>query len=199
MRMSGERRGPVPEEELKWLRSHLKCRSINQLFADYSEAFCSPYSSIISFRRILVRHQIFPITEFCGLENVNRMLTLYAQGPVHWEYKEQKIQDIMTRKPHWLWSWHEKSIRTSTGVMFKPYPVRLKEKQFEQRVDSRDPHQGSEPQRVYQCLSDELPQGEQDEARCASTSCYVYKPFAEDEEADMDRLPLDGEEQPPRL
>ena len=126
----GERRGPVPEEELDWLRTHLKCRSVRQLFADYSRVFGSPYTSIISFRRILRRHSIFPITEVSDLEEVNRMLRLKAQGPVHWEYKNEKIQDSMIRSPHWLWKWHEKSIRTSTGVTFVPFPVEMKERQF---------------------------------------------------------------------
>ena len=191
----GERRGPVPEEELRWLRTHLKCKSINQLFADYSEAFDHPYSSIISFRRILARHSIFPITDFCGLENVNRMLTIYSQGPMHWEYEHQKIPDIMSRRPHWLWKWHDKSIVTRTGVSFRPYPLRMKEQQFAKRVESSDPDQNPLAERIHWGLPDELSQGEQNETRCTSGDSQVYKTSSEDEEADMDRLPLDGEEQ----
>ena len=131
----GVRRGPVPEEEIIWLRRHVVCDSINQLFRDYSARFGAPYSTIDSFRKLLAKHSIYPITRMDGYDNVNRMLSLAARGKTHWAYRSALERAGMTAAPHWLWRWHDKSKRTSTGVSFRPYPRRLKEKQFGQDLD----------------------------------------------------------------
>lgn len=127
---AGERRGPLPDEEWLWLRAHLRCRSVNSLFTQYSEVFGSPYSDITSFRAVLLRNDLFPITEYQACENVNRLIELYYQGPTHWEFRNESCYKSMTDDPHWLWRWHDKSIKTPTGVSFRDYPLKLKEKQF---------------------------------------------------------------------
>lgn len=133
----GERRGALPEEEWIWLRQHLRCRSINTLFKEYSEVFGSPYSDIISFRAVLRRSDLFPITSFQPQENVNRLIELYYQGSTHWEYKNESFRKGLKRNPHWLWSWHDRCIKCPSGVSFREYPLKLKEKQFgEEDLDS---------------------------------------------------------------
>ena len=137
---TGVRRGAVPQEELEWIEEHIHCDSINQLFRDYSKQFNSPYTCIISFRKILAKYDLHPITKSYGFENVNRMLFLVSKGKVHWEYNGESFKDGLSREPHWLWRWHGKSKRTSTGVMFRQYPITLKEKQFGEDMERRDPH-----------------------------------------------------------
>lgn len=131
----GIRRGPLPDEEIEWLECHIYCDSINQLFRDYSAQFGSPYSTIDSFRAILHRYSIYPIAKAMGFDNVNRMLELMMDGPVHWEYTKESNIRGRTDEPHWLWRWHTYSKRTPTGVSFRPYPKRLKEKQFGEDLD----------------------------------------------------------------
>lgn len=140
----GERRGPLPDEEWLWLRQHLRCKSINTLFAEYSEVFGSPYSNIISFRAVLKRNDLFPITEFQPCENVNHLIEMYYQGACHWTYKTESFRDGLSAPPHWLWKWHGKSIKTPTGTSFRPYPIKLKEQQFGETMDSGDPDQSAE-------------------------------------------------------
>lgn len=192
----GERRGEVPIEEIEWLRAHVVCESVAQLFRDYSEEFDYPYTNLTSFRRILDKHSIFPISKYNNLELVTRMLSISAKGPVHWTFQSKSFREGMEQPPHWLWRWHGFSIKTASGVIFRDYPVKLKEIQFEEEVVSRDSYQGSFSERVYRSLSDELSQSEQDEARCAEPGGDLHQPSSEDAEAGMDRLPLDGEEQP---
>lgn len=133
----GQRRGDLPQEEVEWLKAHMRCRSVRSLFAQYSVVFNTPYADIVSFRRVLMRHNLFPITDMDGYDNLNRMLRLYYKhkGNVHWEFHSPpQIRTI--REPHWLWRWHDNSLRTPSGITFKPYPFRLKEKQFEQDVEN---------------------------------------------------------------
>lgn len=136
----GERRGPLPEEEYVWLRAHLRCRSIKRLFAEYSKVFSSPYSDIISFRRVLDRYDLFPITDASDCDNLNRLIRMYYQGSgMHWEFKSDSLKQGIIRTPHWLWVWHRVSIKTPSGVSFREYPLKQKEKQFaEKEVDSSD-------------------------------------------------------------
>ena len=135
----GVRRGAVPEEEILWLRAHLRCESINQLFRDYSAEFGTPYTSIDSFRLLLSKHELYPITNKAGYENVNQMLWLASQGATHWRLNGKKVSLDMVKEPHWLWRWHSYSKRTPTGISFRPYPISLKEIQFGEDMDSRDP------------------------------------------------------------
>lgn len=192
----GKRRGDVPEEELRWLREHTHCESINKLFDEYSERFDSPYTTIVSFRLLLAKYRIYPITKRIGYENVNAMFEMMEKGPVRWTFRGHTVHRI-TRDPHWLWRWHPYSYRQPSGVIFKPHPLRLKEKQFEQDMGSRDTDQGSKPQRINRGLQDELPQSEQHEAQVSGRDRDVYFSSAEDEETCGHRLPVDGEEQSP--
>lgn len=134
----GVRRGALPDEEIEWLECHIYCDSINQLFRDYSEQFGSPYSTIDSFRAILHRYSIYPIIKTVGYDNVNRMLELMIAGDVHWEYTKGSNIRGRTGEPHWLWRWHTCSYRQPTGVSFRPYPKRLKERTFEESVHRDD-------------------------------------------------------------
>lgn len=128
----GERRGEPPIEEIEWLKAHIRCKSINVLFAEYSATFGNPYNCLDSFRRILSKHNIFPITLTSGYDNLNEMLTLYADhGAVHWSFQGGTIRPGgLAKQPHWLWRWHKRSIKTPSGCSFRPYPIRVKEKQF---------------------------------------------------------------------
>ena len=136
----GVRRGDVPIEEILWLDEHRICKSINQLFRDYSEEFGSPYTTIDSFRLILEKHEIYPITENTKEENLNRMLRMASEGPTHWRFKGNKLGEMDTiGQPHWLWRWHWCSKRTATGISLRPYPVRLKEQQYGEDLEHRDP------------------------------------------------------------
>lgn len=129
----GEKRGEVPAEEIEWLRAHVVCESVAQLFRDYSEEFDYPYTNLTSFRRILDKHSIFPISKYNNLELVTRMLSLSAKGPVHWTFQSKPFREGMEQPPHWLWRWHGFSIKTASGVVFRDYPVKLKEIQFNER------------------------------------------------------------------
>ena len=137
----GERRGPLPEEEYAWLRQHLVCRSIRVLFAEYSKVFGSPYFNVVSFREVMKRHDLFPITTYQPCENVNHLIEMYYQGPCHWTYKDESFRKGLIAEPHWLWKWHTKSIKTPSGTSFRPYPLKLKEKKFGETMDSGDPDQ----------------------------------------------------------
>lgn len=136
----GERRGDPPVAEIEWLKAHLRCKSIGTLFAEYSETFGQPYSTIDSFRAVLLKHSIFPITETSGYDNLNEYLSIYADhGAVKWTYKGSTIRKGgIAKEPHWLWRWHKRSIKTPSGVSFRPYPIRLKERQFGQDLSSDD-------------------------------------------------------------
>lgn len=136
MRERGKRRGQVPEEELEWLRDNLECESIRKLFAEYSEEFDRPYGYFDSFLAMLKRHNIFPIPETTkeSQPNLNRVLLLHSKGATHWTFTPKPPDQI--DDPHWLWRWHVYSYRQATGIMLKPYPTKLKEKQFNDQ--SRD-------------------------------------------------------------
>jgi len=136
MRKRGQRRGRVPEEELEWLRDNLECESIRKLFAEYSEEFDRPYAYFDSFLLMLRRNNIFPIPESTKetQPNLNRVLLLHSQGATHWTFTPKPPDQIA--EPHWLWRWHVYSYKQPTGVILKPYPKRLKEKQFGKDLDS---------------------------------------------------------------
>jgi hypothetical protein len=141
MRARGKRRGKVPDEELEWLRDNIECESIRKLYAEYSEEFGSPYGYFDSFLAMLWRNNIFPIPQTTqdSQPNLNRFLLLFSQGETHWTYTP-KPKD-KTAEPHWLWRWHIYSYRQPTGITFKSYPTRLKEKQFvKEDLDDRDSH-----------------------------------------------------------
>ena len=131
----GVRRGHVPEEEIIWLRRHVVCDSINQLFRDYSARFGQPYTAIKSFRKLLSKHEIYPIIRLDGYDNVNEMLMMISRGSTHWKYRTKAEREGIIDEPHWLWRWHDKSKRTPTGVSFRPYTKCLKEKQFGEDLD----------------------------------------------------------------
>lgn len=138
MRGQGKRRGAVPEEELEWLRDNIECESLRGLFAEYSEEFGHPYGYFDSFIDMLKRHNIHPIplTTQDTQPNLNRFLLLYQQGSTHWTFTP-KPKD-KTAEPHWLWRWHVYSYRQATGIMLKPYPIKLKEIQFDEPKDKLD-------------------------------------------------------------
>lgn len=114
------------------------CDSINQLFRDYSARFGSPYSAIKSFRKILAKHSIYPIIRMDGYDNVNKMLMTAARGKTHWSYRTKAEREGILDDPHWLWRWHDRSVKTSTGVSFRAYPKPLKEITFEESVHRND-------------------------------------------------------------
>ena len=137
MRERSKRRKQVPEEELAWLRDNLECESIRKLYAEYNEEFGFPYGHFPSFLAMLKRYNIFPIPETTKetQPTLNRVLLLHSQGATHWTFTPKPPDQIA--EPHWLWRWHVYSYRQATGVMLKPYPRKLKEKQFnEQDLDS---------------------------------------------------------------
>lgn len=127
----GERRGEPSQEELLWLMDHIECESINQLYRDYSLEFNFPYFQVVSFRDMLARHNIFPITEYGGHKHLTRALKLMSQGPVHWTFKGRDLHEKIS-PPHWLWRWREEELngKSGSGVRFLPPPYRVKERQF---------------------------------------------------------------------
>lgn len=132
----GERRGALPDEEWLWLRDHLYCKSINRLFREYSEVFGSPYSTMDSFRAVLLRNDLFPITEAKPHDLVHNLIKVYYSGSWKWSFRGDEPQQSIIAEPHWLWKWHENSIKCPSGVSFRPFPRKLKEKQFNEQ--SRD-------------------------------------------------------------
>ena len=152
----GERRGPFPEEELVWFQEHLYCESLRKLYDDYNRKFGQNYAFISSFIDALVRQGIFPITKTRGYDNLNEMLRLYEEyGAVHWSYQGKPLRPGPQKEPHWLWRWHRKSIKTPTGVSFRPYPMAVKERQFGEDISSNNSLQVLRIKRLHISLSEE--------------------------------------------
>lgn len=136
--MQGVRRKSVPQAELDWLKRHIYCDSIRQLFLQYSEKFGSPYSDINTFRAMMARHHLYPISKWTDTENVNEMLSLMMKGSTKWVYRSKDYREGIRGEPHWLWRWHEESLKTPTGVMFKQFHLSVREKQYGEDIPSDD-------------------------------------------------------------
>lgn len=196
----GKHKGRTSNEELTWLRQHAGVGSINLLFQLYTERYGAIFTNPTSFAAWLWRVGIHP-TSSAGLDLFpysERLFRLMLQGPVRWEYYG-KVALPKGKKavPHWLWKYHAEGYKQGAGAVFANPPYPVKERQFVIKVEvleSGDPHQGAESERVYQCLPDELPQGEQHEAQVPRGDRATHFPSAEDAEAGDDRLSVDREE-----
>lgn len=142
MRKNGERRGPPPQEELDWLRAHLLCESLNQLYRDYSVRFNFPYYNITSFRAMMEKYKIRPISKALSLPNAERVWRLAAKGPIHWDFNHKPVHRAgRMARPHWLWRYHNEGYKQGSGAMFAPPPYPVKEMQFTyvEDLESGDP------------------------------------------------------------
>ena len=140
MNKDGIRRGPPPEEELEWLRAHRHCKSIRDLFREYSEQFGHPYKAVASFHTMLKKYSIYPITVGGDTALLDRMLEMVEiHGAVHWTYHQRHLYYDSPLSPHWLWRWHKKGLKTGSGARFAPPPISIKEKQFERNNGNMDP------------------------------------------------------------